>query len=103
MHTDKDPVVIVENESVWAGVVPAVNLTTAVAVEAVPTHCGFTAAEAVAGWEMLRGWVSGGPQPSAASIHEACVLISANPATPGPCRIDPSYVVKNMDWRIRPR
>jgi hypothetical protein len=101
LHTDKDGLVVVENESEYASVVPAANLTTAVAVEAVPSHCNFTSAEVVAGWETLRGWVAGLPHPSAASIQGLCTVLA--PTVGGPCRIDPTFVVPNMDARVRPR
>lgn len=101
LHTDKDGLVIVENESEYASVVPASNLTTAVAVEAMPSHCGFSPAEVVAGWEALRGWVAGGPQPSAATLQGMCNALA--PTVGGPCRIDPGFVVPDMDGRIRPR
>ena len=101
LHTDKDGLVFVENESEYASVVPASNLTTAVVVEAVPSHCGFTPAEAVAGWETLRGWVAGGPQPTAAGIQGLCAALA--PTVGGPCRIDPTFVIPDMDGRIRPR
>jgi len=48
--------VVVENENFYASEVPPSNLTTAIAVETTPTHCGFNAAEVVAGWESLREW-----------------------------------------------
>jgi hypothetical protein len=103
MHTDKDGLVAVENQSEYASVVPAENLTVAVAVEAVPTHCGFTSAEIVAGCESLRGWLAGGPQPSAAHIQGTCQAIAAGGMAEGPCRIDPAFVVLDMDGRIKPR
>jgi hypothetical protein len=101
LHTDKDGLVIVENESEYASVVPASNLTTAIVVEAVPSHCEFTQAEGVAGWEALRAWVAGGPQPNAASIYDLCLALE--PTFGGPCRIDPTYVIPDMDGRIPPR
>ncbi len=103
IHTDKDGLVIVENESEYAEVVPASNLTTAIVVEAAPSHCGFTDAEVAAGWESLRGWVAGNPQPTAASIQGTCQFLEGVVGVPGPCRIDPSYVIGNMDDRIAPR
>lgn len=103
LHTDKDGLVIVENESEYASVVPASNFTVSVAIEDVPTHCGNTAAEIVASWEAMRGWAAGGPQPTAASIQELCGLVATNPLTPGPCRIDPSFVIPDMDGRVPPR
>jgi hypothetical protein len=101
LHTDKDGFVIVENESEYASRVPPANFTTAVVVETVPTHCGFTNAEVVASWESLRGWVAGGPQPSAATIQGVCQAVA--PIVGGPCRINPAFVVPDMDSRIRPR
>jgi hypothetical protein len=101
LHTDKDGLLLVENESEYASVVPPANLTTAVVVETVPSHCGFTGAELVAGWEALRGWVAGGPQPTAAFIQALCLAIE--PVFGGPCRIDPAFVIPDLDGRIRPR
>lgn len=102
MHTDKDGLVIVENESEYASMAPAENITVAIVVEDFATHCGFTAAEAVAGWESLRAWLAGFPQPSALTIQSTCLDLES-PAFPGPCRIDPTFVTPDMDGRIRPR
>jgi hypothetical protein len=102
LHTDKDGLVVVENESAYAAVVPAGNLTTAIVVEAAPTHCGFTAAETAAAWESLRFWVAGGPQPTADSLQVTCQVLES-PDFPGPCRIDPAFDVPPLDTRIRPR
>jgi len=101
MHTDKDGLVLVENQHEYTEVVPPANLTTAIVVEDTPTHCGFNGAELVAGWEALRGWVAGEPQPSAAAIQFLCEAIEGNFG--GPCRIDPTFVVPDMDGRVRPR
>jgi hypothetical protein len=101
LHTDGDGLVIVENEKEYADVVPAGNLTTAIVDEAGNTHCGFTGPETAAGWESLRGWVAGGPQPTAAGIQGLCGLISGG--APAQCRINPAFVIPDMDGRIRPR
>jgi hypothetical protein len=101
LHTDGDGLVIVENESDYAGKVPAANLTTAIVDETGNTHCGFTSSETVAGWESLRGWLAGGPQPTAAGIQGLCGVISG--FAPGQCRINPAYVIANINGRIRPR
>lgn len=103
LHTDKDGLVIVENENFYASVVSASNLTTAIAVETTPTHCGFTAAETVAGWESLRGWLASGVQPTAQNIQNTCQFLVANSLATGPCRIDPSFVIPPLSNRIRPR
>ncbi|MBW2716862.1 MAG: hypothetical protein JRD03_12325 [Deltaproteobacteria bacterium] len=101
LHTDLDGLVIVENESEYASVAPASNFTVAVAREIVPTHCGNTGAEVAAGWESMRGWVAGGPQPTAASMQGTCSALE--PFFGGPCRIDPSFVIPDMDGRVPPR
>lgn len=103
LHTDQDGLVIVENQSEYASVAPPSKLTVAVAREVVPTHCGHTPAEVVAGWEVLRGWVAGFPQPSAADIQGTCQQVELNPLFPGPCRFDPAFDIPDMDGRIRPR
>jgi hypothetical protein len=101
LHTDKDGLVLVENEHEYAEVVPPQNLTTAIVVEPTPTHCGFSNAETLAGWEMLRAWIGGSPQPTAATVQVTCQLLA--PQVGGPCRVDPAFVVPDMDGRIRPR
>lgn len=101
LHTDKDGLVIVENEREYAAVVPADQLTQSIAVEPTATHCGFTNAETLASWEALRAWIAGGPQPTPATIQNTCLILA--PTAGGPCRIDPAFVVPPMDGRIRPR
>ena len=99
LHTDGDGLVIVENEESYADVVPAANLTTAIVNETGNTHCGFNALELVAGWESLRGWIAGDPQPTAASIQGLCLFLGGGAS----CRIDPAFVVGEFDSRIPPR
>ncbi len=101
MHTDKDGLVIVENQREYAEVVPPENLTVAIAVERTPSHCLFTPAEVLAGWEALVAWVDSGLQPSAADIQAACQDLI--PLFGGLCRIDPDFEIPDMDGRIRPR
>jgi hypothetical protein len=103
IHTDKDGLVVVENQSDYAYVVPAENLTVAIAVEDEPSHCDFTEAEALAGWESLRAWIAGFPQPTAADIQGVCVDIENTTSFEGPCRFVPGFVIPDMDERIRPR
>ena len=81
---------------------PASNLTIAIVDEAGNTHCGFTEAEIVAGWESLRAWVDGAPQPSATDVQNTCLVLEGLGAG-GPCRFDPSFVIPNLDTRIPPR
>ena len=103
LHTDKDGLVIVENEHEYASVVPADKLTTGIVVETTPSHCGFTAGETIAGWESLRFWLNGNSKPTAQDIQNTCQFLVSNGVATGPCRIDPGFVVPPMDSRIRPR
>jgi len=103
LHTDKDGLVVVEQQQAYQSVVPAANLTTAIAVEAAPSHCGFTQAELVSGWENLRSWVATGLQPSAAHVQGLCANLELGGLAAGPCRIDPGYVLNDLDTRILPR
>ena len=103
IHTDKDGLVIVENQSEYASAVPARNLTTGIIVEDEPTHCGFTAAETVSAWESLRGWVAGLPQPTVQNIQDACNGIVAGGLAEGPCRYDPGFMVPDLNERVRLR
>lgn len=102
-HTSGDGLVIVENQQVLADLIPEDQLTVAIANEGdMNTHCEFTEAELVGGWEALRSWVDDGPQPSVADIQDACVVAEGGGAQ-GPCRYDPDFVVPNMDGRVPPR
>jgi len=100
VHTSGDGLVIVENEQPYRDSIDPSNLTVAIVNEAGNTHCGFGAGELAAGWESLRSWVGGGPQPSVASIQFLCEIIDP---TPGACRYDPGFVIPNMDIRVPPR
>ncbi len=101
LHTDKDGLVVVENESAYAAVAPPENLSVAVAVEEEPSHCGFTPAEVLGAWSSLLDWVDGGAQPDAAALQTSCQSFAT--IVPGPCRIDPSFEPADLDDRIRPR
>ena len=52
--------------------VPGTQLTSALVNETSPSHCGFTDAEGVAGWEALRAWIGGGAQPSVDDLQTDC-------------------------------
>lgn len=101
IHTDKDGLVIIENESEYASVVPPGNLTVGVVQEASPTHCGFTTTELIAAWETLRGWVAGDPQPTPFVLAAMCAALQ--PTFVEPCRFNPFFQIPDMDGRVRPR
>jgi len=102
IHTDGDGLVIVENEEDYMDKVPASNFTLGVVDEAGNSHCGFSEGEIVGGWEALRGWLAGGPQPTAADLQATCSFAVSQGAS-GPCRIDPGYALGEFDDRIPPR
>lgn len=101
IHTDKDGLVIVENESEWAKVVPPEQLTVGIVVEDVPSHCLFSTAEFVGAWDALQTWIDGGPQPTADDLQNSCRLWEL--FVDGPCRIDPDFEIPDMDGRVHPR
>ena len=103
LHTDKDGLVVVEQEGKYKSLSDPAKLVTAIAIEAAPSHCGFTQAELVSGWENLRGWVATGVKPSVLQVQGVCNALVAGGLASGPCRFDPSYVIKNLDTRILPR
>ena len=100
MHTNKDGLVLLENQSVYAEVVPPANLTTVIVKERVATHCVFAPGEILAGWEALRDWIETGQQPSARDIQETCKAI---PGFGEVCRIVPEFKLPDPDRRMRPR
>jgi hypothetical protein len=99
IHTDGDGLVIVEQEKEYQDVVPASNLTVGIVDEAGNSHCGFTGPELAAGWLELGDWIAGGAQPTAQDIQDRCLTLG--PASQ--CRIDPAFVVNDMDTRVPPR
>jgi hypothetical protein len=101
LHTDKDGLVLVENQREYADVVPSRNLVTLIVVEDEPSHCGFSTLEALVAWEALLAWVDSGVRPSAEIVQDTCETFE--PLLGGPCRIDPDFRVPKMDRRIRPR
>ena len=102
IQTSRDELVIPANQSVLRQTVPANQLTSAFVVESTPSHCGFNLAEGVAGWEALRTWMAGAPQPSVADLQTGCQAAIAAGAG-GPCRYDASIVPPSFDSQVAPR
>ncbi len=103
MHTSRDQLVIPSNQEFIRKALPADQLTSAIVDEDTPTHCGFTAAEGLAGWEALRAWKDGAPQPDVAGLQQACSTIAASGTAAGPCRFDPDAQIVPFDSIVRPR
>lgn len=103
MHTSRDQLVIPSNQEFVRRVLPADQLTSVLVDEEEPSHCGFSTAEGVAGWEALRVWREGAPQPDALSLQQLCERLVADGRVTGACRFDPDSEVASFDSLVRPR
>jgi hypothetical protein len=103
MHTSEDQLVVPGNEAFVADAVPADQRTIAIVDEDSPTHCGFTDAEGLAGWEALREWKDGAPQPDIADLQQTCEMLVTSEGVDGPCRFDPDPSIVPFDDIVRPR
>lgn len=102
VHTSRDQLVIPANQYVLRQTLPATQLTSALVNEATPSHCGFSLAEGVGGWEALRKWIADDRQPSVTDIQNDCQAAAASGAE-GPCRYDPDIVVPSFDSQVPAR
>jgi len=102
IQTSKDQLVIPANQYVLRQTLPATQLTSALVNEDKPSHCGFTLAEGVAGWEGLRSWIASGVQPAVPDLQAGCGAAMGAGAA-GPCRYDANVAVPTFDSQVRPR
>jgi hypothetical protein len=102
IQTSQDQLVIPANQYVLRQTLPAAQLTSALVNESKPSHCGFTLAEGVAGWEALRGWIATSSQPSVSTLQTDCAA-AMNAGAAGPCRYDANVAVPTFDSQVRPR
>jgi len=103
LHTSRDQLTIPEHQEVLRALYPPSQLVSAIVSEAEPTHCEFSRAELVAGWNATREAAMGAPLPSVAELNARCEALAASGAEPGPCRIDARAKIGPLDARIRPR
>jgi len=103
MHTSRDQLVIPGNQDFVRALLPAEQRVSAIVDEETPTHCGFSEGEGVAGWEALRLWKDGAPQPDVADLQQQCTMYVASGLVDGPCRFDPDAQVTPFDAVVRPR
>lgn len=101
-HTDKDGLVFVEHQTEYLRRMPPENVVSAVVVEDTPSHCEYTEAEAVAGWNELRDWIATDQKPTVGGIQQTCEQLLAL-GVRGPCRYDPDFAAPGMETRIFPR
>jgi hypothetical protein len=103
MHTSRDQLVVPGNQDVVRERIAPDKRVVAIVDEDVPSHCGFSDAEGVAGWEALRTWIGGAPQPQVADLQQQCETLVAGDLADGPCRFDPGADVVPFDAIVRPR
>lgn len=103
MHTSRDQLVIPSNQEFVRKVLPVDQLTSVLVDEEKPTHCGFSTAEGIAGWEALRAWRNGGLQPQASDLQQRCESLVAGGQTSGDCRFDPVSAIVPFDEIVRAR
>lgn len=77
IHTSKDGIVPVENQSVLQSLVAPEKLTVGVIAESTPSHCEFRNSEVIAAWNLLQDWVEGGSQPDAEDLQDECHAVVA--------------------------
>lgn len=102
-HTTKDGLVLPAHARALEGRVPASQWTRAFVAEQNPSHCGYSDAELLAGFELLHEWTQGAPQPDANALQVQCQRErSANPDF-GSCRYDAGYQPPALASAIKPR
>lgn len=103
IHTSRDGLVPVESLNAYRDKAAPERLATGVVDEAEPSHCGFSEAEGIAGWNLLRDWVEqGAGQPDAEAMQVECLAL-ADSGREGPCRYEPGFSVASLDEKVRPR
>ncbi len=101
-HTSGDGLVVPGHQQVLRSLLPPEQLTSAYVNEDVPSHCGYSDAELVAGWDELRLWLDGGPQPTVGSLNATCLGLNGS-GVQGECRYDASVVAEPIEQTLRPR
>lgn len=87
LHTSGDELLPPQHQQLLSNLYRPDRLAQAVATESERSHCGFSDAEGRAGWEALRAWIGGAPQPTAASLQATCGALVANGDEDGECRL----------------
>ncbi len=101
-HTSGDGLIAPAHQQALAALLPAEQLSVAYVREAQASHCAYSDAEVLAGWDELHDWVNGAPQPSTASLQARCQAL-ALPGIDGACRYDGSVQPPPLDEHLRPR
>lgn len=102
-HTSGDGLVVPAHQQALQALLPAERLSVAYVREDSPSHCGYSDAELLAGWEDLHDWLAGAPQPTTGSLQARCQGLVGVGQVSGPCRYDASVQPASLDQRLRPR
>lgn len=78
IHTSKDGIVPVENQSFLQSLVAPEQLSVGVIAESAPSHCAFRESEVIAAWNVLQDWVEGGSRPDVADMQDECRAVVGN-------------------------
>jgi len=103
LHTSRDQLVVPGNQDFVRTLIAPDRRVSAIVAEDAPSHCGFSEGEGIAGWEALREWMAGAPQPAVADLQHRCEGYVAQSLAEGPCRFDPDAEVVPFDRMVRPR
>ena len=102
-HTSGDGLVVAAHAHALEGKLPANQWSRAFVVESNPSHCDYSDAEVLGGFEALTDWIDGGPQPDALAIQASCNRERSANAQLGACRFDPNYQPGPLSATLRPR
>lgn len=102
-HTSGDGLVVAAHAHALEGKLPASQWSRAFVVESNPSHCDYSDAEVLGGFEALTDWVDGGPQPGALAIQASCQRERTANSSLGACRYDPAYQPGPLSDTLRPR
>jgi hypothetical protein len=102
-HTSGDGLVAPAHQQALQALLPNDQLSVAYVKEAEASHCGYSDAELVAGWEELRDWLDDAPQPTTGSLQARCLGLVAGGSASGECRYDASVQPAPLDSHLRPR
>lgn len=87
LHTSGDELLPPAHQYALSDTYAGDRLVQAIADEDERSHCGFSAAEARAGWEALRTWIAGSTQPTTEQLQSGCQSLVASGQASGECRL----------------
>lgn len=102
-HTSGDGLVVPEHARALEGKIPPQQWSQAFVVESKPSHCDYSDAELIGGFESLTRWIDNGPRPDPLSLQAECELQRAANPSLGACRYAPGFAPGALDAKLKPR